>query len=136
MEKKRFQVGSIAVLFSVVALCVAVFALLTVVTAASDYRVSRQYGDHVQALYQCENRGQLWLAQVDAWLAGEGALPEGAQVSGDRIETEIPEGSLKLQIRLSITNAGYEIQRWSCTTQWQPAEQWNLWQDTGEENGN
>ena len=32
MRKKRFQVGSVAVLFSVVLLCVAVFAVLTVLT--------------------------------------------------------------------------------------------------------
>ena len=31
MRKKRFQVGSVAVLFSVVVLCVAVFAVLIVV---------------------------------------------------------------------------------------------------------
>ena len=53
MKKKRFQVGSVAVLFAVAVLCVAVFALLTVVTAASDARVARQYGDHVRGLYSC-----------------------------------------------------------------------------------
>lgn len=136
MEKKRFQVGSIAVLFSVVVLCVAVFAVLTVVTAASDYRVARQYGDHVQSLYRCENRGQAWLARVDAWLAGQGELPEDTSLSGSQVETEIMEDGMKLAIRLEITENGYEIRQWSCTTQWQPEQQWNLWQEGEEKNGN
>ena len=135
MEKKRFQVGSIAVLFSVVVLCVAVFAVLTVVTASSDYRVARQYGDHVQSLYRCENRGQEWLSRVDAWLAGQGALPEDTHVSGSQVETEILEDGVKLTVRLVITEDGYEISQWSCTTLWQPAQQWNLWRDGGEEYG-
>ena len=42
MRKKRFQVGSVAVLFSVVAVCVTVVAVLTVLTASSDMRLSRQ----------------------------------------------------------------------------------------------
>ena len=136
MRKKRFQVGSVAVLFAVAVLCVAVFALLTVVTAASDARVARQYGDHVRGLYSCENLGQQWLAQMDGWLAGQQPLPEGTRVWKDFAETEITEGNQKLRIRLLLTQSGYEISKWSCTTQWQPEENWNLWQGTGEENGN
>ena len=49
MRKKRFQVGSVAVLFSVVVLCGAVCAVLTVLTASSDMRLSRQYGVHVRS---------------------------------------------------------------------------------------
>lgn len=136
MRKKRFQVGSVAVLFSVVALCVAVFALLTVVTAASDARVARQYGDHIQGLYGCENLGQQWLARMDGWMAGQEPLPEGTRISEDFAETEIQDGSRTLCIRLRFTQSGYEISRWSCTTQWQPEDDWNLWLGTGEENGN
>ena len=132
MRKKRFQVGSVAVLFSVGALWVAVFALLAVVTAASDARVARQCGDHIQGLYGCENLGQQWLARVDGWMAGQEPLPEGTRISEDFAETEIQDGSRTLCIRLRFTQSGYEISRWSCTTQWQPEDDWNLWLGTGE----
>ena len=135
MRKKRFQVGSVAVLFSVVTLCVAVFALLTVVTAASDARVARQYGDQIQGLYSCENLGQQWLARMDGWLTGQEPLPEGTRISEDFAETEIQDENRTLCIRLRLTQSGYEISRWSCTTQWQPQNNSNLWLGTGEENG-
>ena len=64
MEKKRFRVGSITVLFAVVILCVAIFGALTVATAISDRRTAQRYGEYVEALYRCENAGQQWLSQA------------------------------------------------------------------------
>ena len=134
MRKKRFQVGSVAVLFSVVVLCVAVFAVLTVLTASSDMHLSRQYGEHVRSQYACENLGQRWLGEIDGWIAGKNALPDGTEVNGNTVRTEIMEGTSVLNIRLTLSGTGYEIDRWSCTTQWQPDEGLTVWQGTGEQN--
>lgn len=131
MRKKRFQVGSVAVLFSVVVLCVAVFAVLTVLTASSDMRLSRQYGEHVRSQYACENLGQQWLGEIDGWIAGKNALPDGTEVSGSTVQTEIIKGTSVLNIHLTLSGAGYKIDRWSCTTQWQPDEGLKVWQGTG-----
>ena len=133
MRKKRFQVGSVAVLFSVVLLCVAVFAVLTVLTASSDMRLSRQYGEHVRSQYACENLGQQWLSEIDGWIAGKNALPDGTKVNGNSVQTEIIKETSVLNIRLTLSGAGYELDRWSCTTQWQPDEGLKVWQGTGEQ---
>lgn len=132
MGKRRFQVGSIAVLFSVVMLCVSVFSLLTVVTAASDARVARQYADHVRELYRCEDLGQCWLAGMDGYLSGKEPLPAGTRLSGDLAETEITEGNRTLRIRLLLKETDYEICLWNCTARWSPEENWELWPGTGE----
>lgn len=128
MAGKRFRVGSIAVLFAVVVLCMAIFSTLTVVTAASDRETARQYGEHVSQVYRIENLGQQWLAYVDWYLSGSGMLPENTWQDGDRIGTEILDGSMRLVIQLEKSAQGYEIRQWSCTTQWQPETDWNLWQ--------
>ena len=133
MRKKRFQVGSVAVLFSVVVLCVAVFAVLTVLTASSDMRLSRQYGEHVRSQYACENLGQQWLGEIDGWIAGKNALPDGTEVNENSVQTEIIKETSVLNIRLTLSGAGYAIDRWSCTAQWQPDEGLKVWQGTGEQ---
>ena len=70
MSRNQFRIGSIAVLFAVVVLCVAIFGVLTVSSAVSDRRAAERYGEHVEVLYACENAGQDWLSEADAYLKG------------------------------------------------------------------
>lgn len=128
MNSRRLRLGSIAVLFTVAIVCVAVFAALTVMTARSDYRVAEQYGRHIEALYGCENLGQRWLAGADAYLKGMGPLPENTEAEGDVLQTTLSSGSMELRIRLRGTESGYEILQWSCTTRWEPDQNLNLWE--------
>lgn len=126
MENRRFRVGSVAVLFTVVLLCVAIFAALTVTTALADEKTARRYGQHVQQQYACENLGQQWLAQARAYQLGLGPLPEDTLREEDGgISTCIRSGNMELSIRLSAEG---RVERWRCAAQWQPAEHWQLWQ--------
>ena len=58
MSRNRFRIGSIAVLFAVVVLCVAIFGVLTVSSAVSDRRAAERYGEHVEVLYACGKHGR------------------------------------------------------------------------------
>lgn len=127
MENKRFRVGSIAVLFTVVVLCVAIFGCLTVATANSDIRTARRYAQHVSQRTQMENLGQAWLSRADAWLRFGGELPENAVLEGDELKAQLTQDTMKLDICLKIQGTTYEITRWSCTGIWQPDDSWNLW---------
>lgn len=128
MEKKRFRVGSIAVLFAVVILCVAVFAALTVVTSAQDLRISQRYAQHVQDIFDCESLGYEWLAQVDRNVQDGKPLPQGSWQQGDIIGVTLETDSMRLDIQLKVTQDGHEIQHWSCESKWQPQSGWELWQ--------
>lgn len=128
MNTRRLRFGSIAVLFTVAILCVAIFAALTVMTARADARVAEQYGKHIKTLYDCENMGQRWLAQADAYLQGAGPLPEGTEQDGKLLQTTLTCGSMQLFIRLLGDDTGYEILQWSCTTRWEPDNDLNLWE--------
>jgi len=126
MENRRFRVGSVAVLFTVVLLCVAIFAALTVTTALADERTAQRYGEHVYRQYACENLGQQWLAQARAYQAGLGPLPENTRQEADGgLSVSIQGDSMELRIRLSPEG---QLEQWSCTPQWQPEEHWQLWQ--------
>lgn len=128
MNTRRLRFGSIAVLFTVAILCVAIFAALTVMTARADARVAEQYGRHIKTLYDCENMGQRWLAQADAYLQGAGPLPEGTEQDGKLLQTMLACDSMQLFIRLLGDDDGYEILQWSCTTRWEPDQNLNLWE--------
>ena len=119
-------VGSIAVLFAVVVLCVAIFGVLTVSSAVSDRRAAERYGEHVEVLYACENAGQDWLSEADAYLKGAGDLPENTEETETTLKTEIKRGNMQLEICLNKINGSYEIAKWRCTSRWQPDDSLNL----------
>ena len=125
MEHRRIRVGSIAVLFTVVVVSAAIFAVLTLVTAGSDLRTARSYEQRVEALYECENLGERWLAQVSGYLEGRQELPENTWESGGQLGTEITLGPMQLTARVdAVTGALLE---WSCTALWEPEEDLDLW---------
>ena len=108
MSRNRFRIGSIAVLFAVVVLCVAIL------------------GEHVEVLYACENAGQDWLSEADAYLKGAGDLPENTEETETTLKTEITRGNMQLEICLNKINGSYEIAKWRCTARWQPDDSLNL----------
>lgn len=128
MNRKRFHLGSMAVLFTVVIVCVSVFGALTVMTAAQDLRMSRQYAAKVQQLYDCEALGQQWLGQVEDALRGGDPLPPGTWQEGEELGVTLETDTMSLDIGLGLTAHGYEIRRWSCEAKWQPQTEYNFWQ--------
>lgn len=125
MEHRRIRVGSIAVLFTVVVVCAAIFAVLTLVTAGSDLRTARSYEQRVEALYECENLGERWLAQVSGYLEGRQELPENTWESGGELGTEIILGPMQLTARVDAATGA--LLEWSCTALWEPEEDLDLW---------
>lgn len=125
MEHRRIRVGSIAVLFTVVVVCAAIFAVLTLVTAGSDLRTARSYEQRVEALYECENLGEQWLAQVNGYLAGSQVLPENTWEDQGALGTEITWGPMRLTARVDAATGA--VLEWNCNALWQPEEDLDLW---------
>lgn len=125
MEHRRIRVGSIAVLFTAVMVCTAIFAVLTLVTADSDLRTATRYQRRVEALYECENLGERWLAQVGGYLAGEQPLPEDTWEENGELCTDILWGDMKLTARVDKETG--RLRMWSCTALWEAEEEMELW---------
>lgn len=126
MGGKRFRIGSIAVLFSVVVLCVAIFSILTVVTALSDQRMADRYAQQVEKNYQCLNLGEQWLSQADAYFQGKGSLPENTREENGVLSAEIIIENTRLQVQACSSADGIQVLRWDLSSQWQPDQSWTL----------
>lgn len=127
MRGNRFQLGAGAVLLAVCMVCVCVLCLLSAYTAMADRAAARQYADHISEVYECENLGQQWLAQVDAWHTGAGTLPENTVREGPNLQTRIRHENMTLDIAAQATAQGIQVITWSCKTEWQPPRNQTLW---------
>lgn len=126
MGGKRFRIGSIAVLFLVVVLCVAVFSVLTIVTAEADRRTADRYAQQITQTYECLNLGEVWLSRADAYLRGDGQLPENTTEENGVLTAEIHSGGSTLLVQVQKGGSGIEILRWDLTRHRQAEQEWTL----------
>lgn len=131
MKTREFHMGSLSVLLCVTVLCVAVFAALTVVTAAADVRMARRSGAYTEQWYALENAGTAWLARMKRWQGGE--LPEGTAVEAQTARVTLRNEEGILEIRLSLSDGA--LLQWDHTAAWQPDGDWSLWPGEGADSG-
>ena len=131
MNERPVRLGPLALLLSVIGICLAVLSILTWSTAAADLRLARRYADTVSVRAALQTEGQQILADAeDAVKEGmpltilDGAVP---QPDGSvRIERE--QEGYRLIIELTETDGRCEILRRAVHREWTPDESMgNLW---------
>ena len=138
MEKSRkpiLGVGTSSILLIFVLLCMITFAVLSLVSARSDYRLSQKNAEHTKDYYEAESRANEILMTIDKCLEEQYTLygnTEGIVFSSQReIEYHVPAGTkqelsvaLLLPEDLKEGDSYYQIKRWKLvnTETWQPDE--------------
>ena len=131
--RRNVRLGTIAVLFTVVVLCVSVLAVLSVATVRADRAMSQRYAQQVTARSELENEGQRWLRQVlnaaEAHSAAltEADLPENTTLDGQTVRTTLTTGgrTLTAEVELDFDGASpdYRILSWVNVADWEEDEQ-------------
>ena len=152
MEKSRkpiLGVGTSSILLIFVLLCMITFAVLSLVSARSDYRLSQKNAEHTRDYYEAENKANDILLTIDQCLEEQYTLygnteeylqhvksalenTEGILFSSERVmEYQVPAGekqalhvALLLHEDLKTGDCYYQIKSWKLinTETWQPEE--------------
>lgn len=152
MEKSRkpiLGVGTSSILLIFVLLCMITFAVLSLVSARSDYRLSQKNAEHIEDYYEAENKANEILMTIDKCLEEQYTLygnteeylqhvksvledTEGITFSSRRkIEYHVPAGTkqelyvaLVLPEELKEGDSYYQIKSWKLinTETWQSDE--------------
>ncbi len=92
MNKKPRQPirsGSLTIVITCVLILLAVLSLLSLVSAQTDKALADRQLVYAQQNAMSERTGQEWLASMDEYLRGGGALPYGTQEDGSTYSTTI-----------------------------------------------
>ena len=126
------RIGPVSILVLIIILCLAVMAVLTLVTEAEESITVRQE-ESTTAFYANEAEAQEYLARLDGLLArANGAhanvlsaievsdAPDGYTYENGVLSISFEQDNgRRLDIELSIpTTAGYEIISWRASTEW------------------
>lgn len=87
-------VGAMTVVTVLLVLCMTVFAVLTLVSAKADLRISRKNADTVQAYYDADTRAATLTADFAARLADG----DDAAASGEALAAEAPDCAVEVAV--------------------------------------
>ena len=102
MKQVPIKLGPVALLLTVITICLTVMAILTLTTAAADQAMANRFADSAQIRFSLEAEGQQFLQQADEQLSGGGELQELPDVStaGNSVEKVFEQEGYQLTIRL------------------------------------
>lgn len=133
--------GISSLLLIFVSLCLLTFAVLSLVSARADWRLSSKIADRTAAYYQASNQAHDRLAEIDAELAllYENASDQEAYFSGLDLpelsfsvpinEDQILAVSLEVQYPTDLEDSFYIIRQWKTVniSDWTPDTRQNLY---------
>ncbi len=124
MNKAPIRLGPMALLLTVISICLTILAILAFTTARADLRLAQKYADTVRARYAIEEDGQAYLAGLNA---GREAAPEPDE--DGVLRTDMERGGYMLHIALADDGrGGWDVISWRQEKTWEQKETIdNLW---------
>lgn len=100
--KMCFGIGAPSILMIFVSLCLTTLAALSLVTANSNYKLSKKSAEHVQAYYEADSIVEGWLCSTNEDL-NKGIIPENNTLIVPISDTQA------IDIRINIQDNSYKI---------------------------
>ena len=120
MNKTPIKLGPLALLLTVVCMCLVTLSVLTFSTARADDVMSRRYEETAKIRQELEAKGQQFLFEADETLAEGGTL--------SRTSVVYEKDGYSLTIKLEQTGGIYIVDTWKLEKEWEEADQvQDLW---------
>ena len=119
MKQTPIKLGPLALLLTVVCICLVTLSILNFTTSRADDSMSRRYADTVTVRQQLTAEGERFLYEADQQLAEGGTLTTTEQT--------FEQDGYTLTVRLTQTGDTYEIAQWRLEKQWEEKNEMDLW---------
>ena len=131
MDQVPIKLGPMALLLTVISICLTTLSILTFTTSRADLSLARRYADTVTARYHLMNQGEEFLRDA-AELAEQGmpvsSIPGTMPGPGGRTNYELEEDGMILTISLKAADGGIEVLEYRVTKDWaEDTSPGNLW---------
>ena len=119
MRQTPIKLGPLALLLTVVSICLVTLSILNFTTSRADDSMSRRYADTVTVRQALTAEGERFLYEADEQLAAGGTLAD--------TEATFEQDGYTLTIRLEQTGDTYEIAQWKLEKEWEEKNELDLW---------
>lgn len=130
MRHIPIRLGPLALLLTVISICMSTLGILAFTTARADFSLAEKYAATVEERYALEREGQRFLLEVSkTWKsgAGLGALDGIEEEDGVYYRT-FTNGGRNLIVGIIGEDSGIRVVEWRMQKDWEPEEgMGNLW---------
>ena len=130
MKHVPIKLGPLALLLTVISICMTTLGILAFATARADWNLAQKYADTVQTRYTLEARGQGFLRDA-AKACQEGKTLQ--ELADTRTEEDgifyktLEEGEFRLKIGIVSENGSFRVGSWRIQREWEPEGGLDLW---------
>ena len=123
MNQAPIKLGPLALLLTVISICLTTLSILTFTTSGADLRLAQRYADTVRTRYALEAQGQAWLKETSDSI-------ESGQEPEERTHV-IEQDGMRLTIELSgntVSDGRPEVTAWRMERIWEEnTDIGNIW---------
>ena len=126
MKEVPVKLGPLALLLTVISICLTTMAILNFTTAKADKRLADKYAQTVQERYELEQEGQRYLADTsDEMAMGIESVPDADGI----VRQVIEQNDTRLHIGIRPDrNGSFAVTSWRIERQWvEDNSMGNLW---------
>ncbi len=132
MRHIPIRLGPLAILLTVISICMTTLGILNFTTARADLSLAQQYADTVRTRYELEVYGQTFLRQVKEFLEEGGDLTRMEETETDDMgvtRRTFSENQYTLTVEIMPDEvAGFRVCGWRIRKAWEPeTDMGNLW---------
>ena len=127
--QQPIKLGPLALLLTVITICLTTLAILTLTTARADLRLAEKYADTVAARYELERMGQAFLQDADnAARTGAALTTPGAVLEGDTATCTFEKDGTLLTAVIRLDGKKAAVAEWKLYREWtEDLDLGNLW---------
>ena len=117
MKRPPVRLGPLALLLSVISICLAILAILTFSTARADLRLAEKTANTVSTRYALEEQGQRLRSELPS--DKNAPLPAGWEAGADgSLSRTLENEGARLHIVLQPSEEGYVVAEWVHDREW------------------
>ena len=133
MTQVPIKLGPLALLLTVISICLTTLAILTFTTAQADQRLADRYAQTVETRYQLETQGQAFYQEVQEAVTRKDTVSLVPYLvrEPNEYEKQITEGDASLTVRIRNEDGDCKIVSWKTVHSWEEDTNVNIWNGSG-----
>ena len=124
MKQVPIKLGPLALLLTVISICLTVLSILIFTTARADLRLAEKYAETVSTRYALEVEGQELLRELQD---SDPALMDMTRDAAGRWHADLERDGAHLRIAVKKAGDGWQVVEWRQEKEWQEDTSLNVW---------